>query len=141
MKGQGSAEFLVIVGVLTFVMVPILLLIYINANASPEKIALGKATFSAARLASAADSVGAMGLGAQVFTTIDLSDVDSISVAPYEVAITTRTSYGNVTVVSPSKYSLKGMGLSNIKSAGTYTFIVSGPDRYGSNGNVTIALR
>lgn len=141
MKGQASSEFLVIVAVLSFMMVPFLLLVYMNSAGAPEKIAISKASFSAARLASSANAVGAMGIGARLYTTIEVPDVQSVQASGNEVVVTLKTSYGEVNIVQPTRHPVLGVGLDYIKGGGTYTVDVVGPESYSSPQIVRIILR
>ena len=141
MKAQAASEFLIIIAVLSFIMAPFLLLVYTNASASSEKIAISKATFSAARLASSANAVGAMGAGSRVHATVELPDVESLRVVKNEVVVEVRTSYGVVSVVQPSRFQLDSSGLEKIHGAGIYTIDVSGPESTASGEKVSLVLR
>ncbi|GEM_PF-4815190 len=141
MRAQAASEFLVIIAVLSFIMAPFLLIVYSNASSSAEKIAISKATFSAARLASSANAVGSMGLGSRLHATVELPDVESISTSKNEVVINVRTGYGIVSIVQPSRFQLTSDGLEKIKTAGIYTLDVAGPAAFGSAEKVSITLR
>lgn len=141
MKGQASSEFLVIIAALTLMMLPVLVIMNLNVQYSQERMALSKATFSAARLAAAADSVGAMGLGAKLYTTVELPATESIDVQGHAIAIRLRTSYGPVVIVQASRFNLNATGIERASSPGTYTFEVTGPDRVSPASHVELLLR
>lgn len=142
MRGQASSEFIVIIAALTMIMMPVLIIMNVNAQYSQESMALARAAFSAARLASAADSVGSMGLGARLYTTIDVPTLDSIAVSGHDIAFRMNTSYGPVVVVQASRFQLgSSPDFDRIKTAGTYTVEVQGPERVGQNEKVTLILR
>jgi len=141
MKAQASSEFLIIIAALTLMMMPVLIVMNMNAQYSAERMALSKASFSAARLAAAADSVGAMGLGAKLYTTVELPGTEKIEVNGHDIALTLKTSYGNVVVVQASRFMLNATGIGRATAPGTYTFEVTGPSNLAPDSHVELYLR
>lgn len=70
MKGQVSAELMVIIGVILVIFIPLLVMVYMKADETQRDMASYQAQFVAFRLAYLANSVGSLSSGTQVYTEI-----------------------------------------------------------------------
>ena len=100
-SGQIAIEFLVILGVLSLALVPVIFAMQWNANNSPDRLAISKATFSVNRLSCAINSIGSMGEGAKIRTQIEMPNVDLLSADGNEIVAEVETTYGQVVIVQP----------------------------------------
>jgi len=135
-KGQIAIEFLVIIGVLSLAVIPILFAMHWNSSNSPDRLAISKGAFSVARLSASINSVGNMGEGSKLRAQIELPASDSLLIRNREVVLYVETSYGEVVILQPTDYEVVGTGLEHIKTEGGYTL-----DIYSDEpGRVKVAL-
>jgi len=120
MRGQVSVEFLLIIGMLSVAILPILFAMNFATQDSPDRLAISKATFSAARIASSAQAVGNLGPGSKIRAQVEMPYVRSINVRGNEVALEVQTTYGNVLILQQADFELNGRGLEGIGAPGTY---------------------
>ncbi|MFH0927090.1 MAG: hypothetical protein V1822_00755 [Candidatus Micrarchaeota archaeon] len=123
-RGQIAIEFLVILGLLSLAIIPIIFAMQWNAGNSPDRLAISKGTFSAARLAASVNSVGSIGEGARLRVQVELPNVDSVQLRAHEVVLNVQTSYGEVVILQPVDYDVSGIGLEGVKAEGTYVLDV-----------------
>lgn len=135
-KGQIAIEFLVIIGILSLAIIPILFAMHWNASNSPDRLAISKGTFSASRMAAAIDSVGSIGEGAELRTQVEMPNLGALKVQGNEVVLSVRTTYGDVVILQPTDYTIQSIGVEKLRAEGTYMF-----DIYSdSPGIVTVRL-
>ncbi|PIT84601.1 hypothetical protein COU37_02465 [Candidatus Micrarchaeota archaeon CG10_big_fil_rev_8_21_14_0_10_45_29] len=120
MRGQVSVEFLLIIGMLSVAILPILFAMNFAAQDSPDRLSISKATFSAARIASSAQAVGNLGPGSKIRAQVEMPHVRSISVNNNEVALDVQTTYGNVIILQQTDFQMHGRGLESISAPGSY---------------------
>lgn len=121
-KGQIAVEYLIIIGILSIAIIPILFAMHWNANSSPDQLAISKGTFSVARISSSVNAVGSIGDGAKLRAQVEMPDISSLEVGPDVIVANVDASYGNVAIVQPTKYEVSGIGLTGIRAGGIYTF-------------------
>jgi len=121
-RGQIAIEFLVIIGILSLAIIPILFAMHWNASNSPDRLAISKGTFSAARIAAAVDSVGSIGDGSKLRTQVELPENAGLRVRGKEIVLYVRTTYGDVVILQPTDYTTFSLGTENVKREGTYMF-------------------
>jgi len=121
-KGQIAIEFLVILGLLSLAIFPILFAMHWNSNNSPDQLAISKGTFSVARISSAVNAVGSIGDGAKLRVQTEMPNIDSLEIGPGVVVANVYTTYGPVAIVQPADYEVRGIGLEHVRIEGTYTF-------------------
>jgi len=81
MRAQVSVEFLVIMGMILVLMIPVIIYAFSIINIeSQEKIDISKAKVSVDRLAYTVDSVGSAGTGSILYTEIFVSRVDNVTI-------------------------------------------------------------
>lgn len=121
MRGQISAEILILVGLMMALLVPLLLYSYGRANTAKEDLSVQKAEFAAQRLASLANSVGYLGGDAAIIEEIELpSDARSIRVQGSDIVMGVVSSSGRQDIVKTTDFVLEGSGLDKITSGGNY---------------------
>ncbi len=128
LKGQIAIELLVILAVLSLALIPVLFAMQWNADNSPDRLAISKATFSVSRLSSAVNSVGSMGEGARLRTQIEMPDTLNLSADGKEIVAEIETTYGEVVILQPVDYIVQGVGLARVSTQGTYTFDIYATD-------------
>ena len=138
MKGQISVEFLIIIGILSIAMLPVLFAMNYSAQTTPDKIAIAKATFSAARLRSAVNSVGSLGFGSSMVTQIEMPTVEYIQISNKEIAISVMSSYGDVAIIQPVEFNITSTtGFENVRAEGTYLVDIHS----NNDGHISMSLR
>ncbi len=140
MRAQSSAEFMIAIAIMGIALVPIMTAMQWNSQSSPEKMMLAKASFSADRLRSAVDSVGALGPGARLTAQVEMPQVQNISAQGREISIGLDTSFGPVDITQPTRFNVTTSGFERIRAEGRYVIDVkagTGPD----DPNVKLVLR
>lgn len=139
MKAQASAELLVIIAVMGIAMLPMLLVMGTSAQKGPDTLALGKAVFSSARLASSVNAVGSLGLGSAVGASVEFPDGAVVSAMGREISVRVMTSSGPVDIVQSTRFNVTGVGLERITREGTYLIDVqAGPTPEKSDVSITL---
>lgn len=113
MKGQVSTELLIIVALVLLIFIPLLVLVYLEANNANQQIASYEAEFSVSRIASLANSVGSLGTNTTVITdvfippnTIELRTSEAGRAS--ELSLTLDTPQGpSTSIVEIIKYPVK----------------------------------
>ena len=125
-RAQASTEILILVGLALFLLLPVLIYAYGKVNISGEDLAVQKAEFAANRLASLCDSVGYLGGGAAIVDEIEVPPyVKSVSVSGKDIIFDMDSTAGRKQIVAGTAFALEGVGLGNVKKAGTYFIEVS----------------
>ncbi len=125
-KGQVSTEVLIVIGVMLFLLVPLLLYAHSKVNLADSDLAVQKAEFAAQRLVSLADSVGYIGGEAAAIDEIEVPPgVQSVTLSGHELVFTLNSPSGSNQIVKSSAFELvepspPAKGISAIKGAGTY---------------------
>jgi len=136
-KGQVSTEMLALVGLMLFLLLPLLLYAYGKSNSTNEDISVQKAEFAAQRLSSAADSVGYLGGKAGVVEEIEIPpNVKSITLGAnkHDIVIEIDSSSGKKQIVKSSAFEIRASGFDRIKKAGTYFFEIIALSNYAGTG-------
>ncbi len=142
MRAQASAEFLIVIAIMSMAMLPLLLALQANATQTPDKLALAKATFSAARLSSAVMAVGSLGLNSSMMTAVEFPNVVLVNASGREILVRVATSYGPVDIVQPTRFNVTSPtgGLDAIRHEGSYVIDVRA-SAVLNDTNVTLTLR
>ena len=119
-KGQVAIEFLVIIGIMSLAVIPILFAMHWNSSNSPDRLAISKGTFSVARIAASINSVGSIGEGAKIRAQVELPACKSLKIKRREVALVVETSYGDVVILHPTDYDADGIELEGVRTEGGY---------------------
>ena len=140
-KGQVSTEMLALVGLMLFLLLPLLFYAYSRSNVASEDIAVQKAEFAAQRLASAADSVGYMGGAAAVVEELEIpANVKKVSIENgHDIVLEIDSSSGRKQLVKSSAFMISSSGFDRIEKAGIYFFEVRALSNYAANGSATVA--
>jgi hypothetical protein len=120
MKGQISVEFLMIIGILSIAMLPVMFAMHWTSQETPDKVAIAKASFSGSRLASSVNSIGNLGTGSAIVAQVELPVVESISLGRREININVLTSFGEVAIVQATDFEIEQTGFDRIGAEGTY---------------------
>lgn len=123
-NGQVAVEFLLIIGILSLAIIPVLFAMHWNSQNSPDRLVLTKAAFSASRLASSANSVGSLGPGSKMRVQVELPPVHSVVASGEDISVNAITSYGTAAIVQTCDYSLSSQGFERMGAEGTYTIDV-----------------
>lgn len=139
-KAQASAEFLIVIAIMSMAMLPLLLSLQTNATQMPDKVNLAKATFSAARLAASVQAVGSLGLNSSMITAVELPEVLLVNASGREILVRVATSYGPVDIVQPTRFNVTSPNLDTIRHDGSYVIDIRSSAEL-NNSNVTLTLR
>jgi hypothetical protein len=121
MKGQVSAELLIIVGFILLMITPLLFIAYTKMGESNEKLALAQAEMYGARLASLVDTVGGVGGNASMITEINVPPyVKNISAEGKEVVFALETSAGMNELVKVTRFNMTSIDFGRLEKPGTY---------------------
>ncbi len=129
MKGQVSAELLVIIGVILLLFIPILITVYVKANEANLRLISLQSMIAQSRLASTVNSIGYLGHGATSLAEIYLSgDVEQIEFSPLgnggEIVFSIREG-GEISEIAESvKFQLPAASISNVHP-GLYRFRIT----------------
>ncbi|MFH1306866.1 MAG: hypothetical protein ABIH83_04410 [Candidatus Micrarchaeota archaeon] len=135
-KAQVAIEFLIVIGVLSLAIIPILFAMHWNAQNSPDRLAISKGSFSAARIASTVDAVGNLGVGTVLRAQVEMPAVNSVEAGGKELVVNVETTYGNVAIVQATQFEINAIDLGKIGAEGTYTI-----DAWkGDDGKVNLKL-
>ncbi len=138
-RGQASAEFMLVLAILSATILPILLMLSWNSRAQPEQLSVSMAAFSASRLAAAVNSIGSLGSGASLRTQIELPSVVFLHASGREIVVRVNTSYGLLDLVQPTRFNVSSTGFERINREGAYVIDVRGAANL-SAANVTLEL-
>ena len=125
--GQASVEFLITFAFAVLMLVPILILVFLQTSSGSEQLAIDQAQQSANKLGNAADFVAAQGPPAKVtiniiipgrLNGITIGSADAPGIGR-EIVFEVRTSAGTSEVVATTMYNVSG-DLSAYTSPGTY---------------------
>lgn len=131
MRGQVSVEFLLIIGILSIAIIPILSAMSLASQDSPDRLSISKATFSAARIASSAQAIGNLGPGSKIRAQVEMPPVQSVKIKGNELALDVITTYGNVVILQQTDFKMKALGFEKIGAPGTYII-----DIYSDDGGI-----
>lgn len=120
MKGQISVEFLMIVGLLSIAILPVLFAMHWTSQETPDKVAIAKASFSGSRIASSVNSIGNLGHGSAVVAQVEMPSVESVQVGRREISVNVLTSFGEVAIVQATDFDMDARGFERIQKEGTY---------------------
>jgi len=121
-KGQASIEFMVIVGIVMILMIPVIWYAFSIISAeSQDSNAINKASTSVSRIVTLADSVGVTGQGSAIYTEIILPEnINNVTVESREFFMTMQTVNGLTDITGISKFTLIGENIERLTLPGTY---------------------
>ena len=143
MKGQVSTEMLALVGIMLFLLLPLLLYAYGKSNSSNEDISVQKAEFAVQRLASSADSVGYLGGKAGIVEEIEIPpNIKSITLGlnKHDIIMEVSSSSGRKQIVKSSTFKIRESGFDRINKAGTYFFEIIALSEYAGSGSEEVGI-
>jgi len=134
-KGQASLELLITLAFALLMLIPIVLLVYLQTASGSEELAIDQAQQSVSRLKNVVDVIGAQGPPAKATITIIVPQrVSRITIGgtadPYigrEVVFAVGTRGGDTEIVAVTLYNVTG-DLSNYTKAGSYPVSVESVD-------------
>jgi len=126
MRAQVSVEFLIIIGMIMILILPVIIYAFSILNVeNQDRINSVKAETAIDRIAYTIDSVGSAGIGSALYTNIFVSSVDNVSVEKNEIKFTINTIDGPVEIYRITQYNLTSDGsLSKIK-VGEYKLLIN----------------
>lgn len=134
MRGQSSLELLITVSFALIILLPIVILAFVQISSSSSNLATGEAQAAATKLAEVAVNVGAQGPPAKQLVLIDMppnmQDIiigNSVGGVGRQIIFVVNTNAGQSDAVAyvPVNVTGGGIGLRNILSQGTYLVNVS----------------
>jgi hypothetical protein len=107
-----------------------------NAQNSPDRLAISKGTFSAARLASSVNSIGSLERQSKIRANVEMPLLESVQASGREIVLNVYTTYGTVAIVQATDYQVGGIGMEKINAEGTYSIDIYKKD----DGTVALEL-
>ncbi|MCD6227709.1 hypothetical protein J7J90_04405 [Candidatus Micrarchaeota archaeon] len=125
MRAQVSVEFLIIIGMIMVLILPVIIYAFSVLNVeNQDRIDSVKAEAAIDRIAYTVDSVGSAGTGSALYTNIFVSSVENVSVEKNEVKFMINTADGPVELYRVTQYNLTSDGLDKIK-VGEYKLLIN----------------
>lgn len=133
-RGQSSLELLITVSFALIILLPIVIIAFVQISSSSANLAVGEAQASATKLAEVAANVGAQGVPARQLVLVDIPpNIQQITIGNTiggvgrQIIFVVSTNAGPSDAVAyvPLNVSGGNVGLSSVLSQGTYLINVS----------------
>lgn len=125
-KAQVSVEFLIIIGIVMALLIPVIVYAFSILNAeNKDKVDIVKAQTAIDRIAYTIDSVGSAGTGSAMYTEIFVSSVDNVSVNGREIIMRVRTVDGPVEIYRITQYNITSDGSLDRIKTGYYKILIN----------------
>jgi len=140
-------EMLVTLAFALVMLIPIVVLVYLQTSSGSEQLAVDQAQQSVNRLKNVADTVGAQGPPSKATVNVIIpSRVNRITVGNgsspgREIVFTLRAAGGTTDIVATTLYNVTGVDLANITRSGTYPVSVEAVDNYNNTGLPCVVVR
>ncbi|MCC7571739.1 hypothetical protein KO465_10570 [Candidatus Micrarchaeota archaeon] len=130
MKAQVSVEFLIVIGVMMVLLLPVIVYAFSVLNFENQiRIDISKSQTALDRISNTVDSVGSAGTGSALYTDIFVSKVQNVRIENAnqgEIIFTLLTSDGTTSMYRITQYNLTNSdnSLENIKT-GNYRLLIN----------------